>query len=55
MRAHLYRLAVAGGVAVLGYGVSLWSVAAALVIAGAVLAAAGLAGLYGVDATEGRR
>jgi len=40
-----YRLALAGGIAVLAFGVSLWSIPAALVVAGLSVAGAGLAGL----------
>ena len=52
MRAHLYRLALAGGIALLAYGVSLWSLPAALVVGGLSVALAGLSGLYGIEAGE---
>lgn len=44
-RLTAYRLALAGGVVVLCTGVALWTVAGAVVLAGAAIAAAGLAGL----------
>lgn len=53
MRIHAYRLALAGGVALLAYGVSMWSVPAALVIGGLAVAAAGLAGMMGLVAAGG--
>lgn len=43
----IYRLALAGGLGVLSIGVGLWSIPAGLVVGGACIAAAGLAGLYG--------
>lgn len=46
----VYRLALAGGVALLAFGVGLWSVPAALVVAGAAVAGAGVAGLMGLEA-----
>lgn len=50
VRLVAYRLALAGGVALLAYGVSMWSVPAALVVAGLAVAAGGFVGLLGVDA-----
>lgn len=49
-RALVYRLALAGGIAMIAYGVSLWSVAAAFVVTGVLVAGAGVAGLYGLEA-----
>ncbi len=49
MRLAAYRLALAGGATLLAFGVSLWSLPAALVVGGACVAGAGLAGLMGLD------
>jgi len=55
VRIAVYRLAFAGGLVVLSIGVGLWSIPAALVVAGALTAAAGVAGIYGLDANGGER
>lgn len=42
-----YRLAFAGGLALLAFGVGLWSIPAGVSVAGVALSGLGFAGLYG--------
>lgn len=53
MRLASYRLALAGGLGLLAYGVSMWSLAAGLVIGGACVAGGGLAGIMGLEGSGG--
>jgi hypothetical protein len=48
VRLHLYRLALAGGLALLGYGVALVHLPAALMVSGGLIAVAAFCGL-GLD------
>lgn len=48
-----YRLAFAGGLAVLAFGVGMWSIPAGVALAGLALSGLGLAGLYGQVSRDG--